>query len=83
MDIAEILKELRLKTGKSQNKVAKEIGINQQMLNFWENGKGVPKLEFCILIADYYGVSLDELVGREFGHYNDSAQVIQININKG
>lgn len=80
MDISEELRYQREKIGKSQNKVAKETGIKQQMLNYWENGKGAPNLEFCIILADYYGVSLDELVGREFGHCdNVNAQAVQIN----
>jgi len=29
--------------------------------------KGLPNIEFCIRLADFYGVSLDELVGRDCG----------------
>lgn len=80
MDISETLRYYRERAEKSQNKVAKETGIKQQMINYWENGKGAPNLEFCIILADYYGVSLDELVGREFGHSEDThAKAVQIN----
>ena len=31
-----------------------------------ECGKVLPNIDFCVRLADYYGVSLDELVGRDF-----------------
>ncbi len=30
----------------------------------WENGYVKPRLDYVILLADFYGVSLDYIVGR-------------------
>ena len=65
--IGEALKYQREINGYTQSAVARETGLNQQMLSWWEAGKGLPNIEFCIRLADFYGVSLDELVGRDYG----------------
>ena len=61
----EILKEHRLESGKTLLQVEKETGISNQNLSRWENGKVLPNIDFCVQLADYYGISLDELVGRD------------------
>lgn len=80
MKYGEYFIEQREKKGKTQNKAAKEIGISQQVLNKWERDISIPTIDNCIKLADYYGVSLDELVGREFGHdVEHTAKAIQVN----
>lgn len=66
-NIGDALKYQREVNGYTQSAVARETGLNQQMLSWWEAGKGLPNIEFCIKLADFYNVSLDELVGRDYG----------------
>ena len=63
------LKELRLEKGTSQTNLAKEIGIPRINYNKYELGENEPNIETMIKIADYYNVSLDYLVGRNY--YNE------------
>lgn len=42
--------------------VAKATGVPQNTLTDWKNGKYTPKADKLIKIADYFGISLDELV---------------------
>lgn len=77
--IGEYLKESREKAKKSVYDVEREIKINHGSIYRWERNENIPSIEQCILLADYYGVSLDELVGREFGHSNEHAKALQIN----
>ncbi len=63
--ISEALKYQREINGYSQSQVARETGISQQNISYWENGKKEPSITFCIKLANFYGVSLDELVGRD------------------
>lgn len=49
----------------TQAQLADEIDVNQTTLCAWENA-GCPSVENAWALADYYGVSLDELVGRKF-----------------
>ena len=55
----EILKEHRLLMGKTLMDVERETGISNSNL------KVLPSVAFCEMLADYYGISLDELIGRD------------------
>ena len=59
-----ILKELRKKSGKTQEEIAKELNISQEAYSNYENGKRTPDIDMIIEIADYYNMPIDILVGR-------------------
>jgi HTH-type transcriptional regulator/antitoxin HipB len=61
--IAEKLKQLRLESGMSQDKLAEHLLVSRQAISKWENGETLPDMENMIALAKLYGVSLDELVG--------------------
>ena len=61
----EILKEHRTARAKTLLEVEKETGISNENLSRWERGKNLPNIDFCIRLADYYEITLDELVGRD------------------
>lgn len=65
LNYGEVLKEHREKLGLSQSAVAKKINTSHQNISRWESGKILPSIDFCIKLADLYGISLDDLVGRE------------------
>ena len=65
-EIGEELKYHREKNGFSQSSLATATGISQQKISYYESGKHSKPIEFCITLADFYGISLDELVGRDF-----------------
>lgn len=58
------LKEIRLSQNKTLIEVEQATGISNANLSRWESGKVVPSIAFCEQLADYYGITLDELVGR-------------------
>ena len=49
----------------SQSELARKTGIKHQNISRWENGKAFPCIDFCVKLADFYGITLDELVGRD------------------
>lgn len=51
--------------GISQLELSKRIGTSHQNVNRWENGKALPNIDFCVRLADFFGISLDDLIGRE------------------
>ncbi|MDE6757997.1 MAG: helix-turn-helix transcriptional regulator [Clostridia bacterium] len=61
----EALKQQRLISGYTQEQVSNATGIAQSNLSAWENNVYDPTIEFCIILADFYDISLDELVGRD------------------
>lgn len=66
MSIAEALKFKREEEGLSQSALAKATGISQPKISYYESGKHLPLIDDCIKLADFYGITLDELVGRNF-----------------
>ena len=57
------LKKARLNTGFTQREVEQETGITQSNLTKYENGKLEPNLENIGILADFYGISVDWLLG--------------------
>ena len=58
------LTELRRQYGYTQGKAAEKIGIGRSTLNNYENGIREPNIETLSILADFYGVSVDYLLGR-------------------
>lgn len=65
MNIGEELKFHRQKANLSQNELANLINTSQQNISRWEKNEVEPSISFCVILADYYGITLDELIGRE------------------
>ena len=64
------LKYQREKIGYSQTRLAKKTGISQVNISYWESNKRIPSVAFCEILADFYGITIDELVGRDHGRIN-------------
>ena len=46
----------------SQEELAEKLGISRQTLSKYETGESIPDIEKCKVIADYFEVSIDDLV---------------------
>lgn len=58
------LKKLRKEKNKTQLQVQLDTGIEQALLSKYENGLRIPPTETLILLADYFDVSMDYIMGR-------------------
>ena len=65
MNYGEALKQQRLIRGKSLRTVAKDTGICFQNLSRWERGEVLPNIDFCVKLAKYYGITIEELIDVE------------------
>ena len=63
--IGKTIKMLRSKRGLSQEKLAEHLGIAPQSVSKWEREEGYPDITLLIPLAEYFGVSLDLLMGRD------------------
>lgn len=62
------VKEMRRKAGWSQQKLAQYANLSYNMITKIEQGQAkYPSIQTCIKLADAFGMSLDELVGRKRG----------------
>lgn len=59
------LKKLRMEQGVSQQQLADFIGVSQQSVNKYENHNVEPDIETLSLIAEFFNVSIDYLVGHD------------------
>lgn len=61
------LREIRIKKGYTQLKVAMDLNISREALSYYENGKRSPDLQMLIIMSEYFDVSIDYLItGKEF-----------------
>lgn len=65
MNYGESLKFIRESNELTQMKLAKRTGISQQNISRWEKNQRLPNIDFCVQLANFYDISLDELIGRK------------------
>lgn len=87
MTIGEKIKKLRQKDNITQEKLAEYLGISFQSVSKWENNIALPDVTLIVPIANFFGVTTDELFDRDQAHedaeveeYNDRSLKFQ---NKG
>jgi len=61
--IGENLRKLRIKNELTQEKLAEAFGVSPQAISRWENNSTYPDITLLPSIANYYNVSIDELMG--------------------
>ena len=62
---AERLRELMKEQGLNQVKLAERVGVKQNTISAWLLKKKEPSLTSLWLVADYFGVDTDYLIGRK------------------
>lgn len=62
--VAERIRELMKEEGLNQVRLADKIGVKQNTISAWLLGKKEPCITSLWLLADYFNVSVDYLIGR-------------------
>ena len=65
MNLGETIYRLRTGRGMSQDALAGALDVSRQSVSKWENNAAVPELDKLLKLSEIFGVTLDELVGRE------------------
>lgn len=68
------IKELRKKLNLKQEEVALKLGLNSRTYQNYELGRREPDIKTLVQLADFYNVSLDELLER------DNCKFINLNL---
>ncbi len=72
LDLGQKIRQLRHRDGRTQEALADAIGVTSQAVSRWEANGGYPDMEMIPSIANYFGISIDEL----FGYNNERSKRI-------
>ena len=57
------LRELRKEKNISRQQLAKDLFVSVRLISYWENGERECNFDMLISLANYFGVSVDYLLG--------------------
>ena len=63
LDLGKRIRELRQRNRITQETLAEALGVTSQAVSRWEASGSYPDMEIVPAIANYFGVSIDELFG--------------------
>ena len=61
MEIGKKIRQLRFKAGLTQEQLADKLGIGPQAVSKWENAAAMPDIATLPMLAEIFGVSIDDL----------------------
>ena len=61
MELGKKIRQLRFKAGLTQEQLAGKLGIGAQSVSKWENAVAMPDITMLPLLAEIFGVSIDDL----------------------
>lgn len=64
---SEIIYEQRKQKYLTQEQLAQEIGVSSVAVSKWERGISIPDQDILCRLADYFKITVDELLGRQTG----------------
>lgn len=73
-NFSENFKSMRKQRGLTQEQIAETLGVSCQAVSKWETNSSYPDISLLSIIADYFGVSVDYLIG-----HDTSKQIEEIN----
>ncbi len=76
------LKELRRESGMTQEQLGERIGVTNKTVSRWETGNYMPPVDCLVMMADIYGVSINEIVAGERVTKEDFEQKADDNLSQ-
>lgn len=83
MTIGKNVKRLRQNKGITQEQLGEMLGISSQAVSKWENGSALPDITVLPKLADYFGISIDELMGYKLNALTYKEQFVRFMIGNG
>lgn len=69
------LKELRERKGLSMREAAKQLGLAPSTYHNYESGEREPNSEMLIKLANFYGCSIDYMIGNDVRYRNEADEI--------
>ena len=74
--IAQTMRDLRKRSGKSQKQIAAKIGVSQATYSAYERGRNEPPAEMLVRLSYVFGCSIDLLVQKD-RVYRDAKEALK------
>ena len=63
--VGAFLKDLRKEKGITQEQLAEKLGVSGRTISRWETGKNMPDISLLVEIAEFFDVSIPEIIKGE------------------
>lgn len=83
MTIGKNIKRLRQNKGLTQEQLGEVLGITGQAVSKWENGSALPDIPALPKLANYFGITIDELMGYKLNALTYKEQFVRFMIGNG
>ena len=83
MIIGNNIKRIRQNKGVTQEQLGDIIGVTGQAISKWENGSALPDIQVLPKLADYFGISIDELMGYKLNALTYKEQFVKFMVGNG
>lgn len=83
MSLGNNIKQLRLSRGITQEQLAEQLHISGQAVSKWENQTALPDISCLPLLADFFGVSIDELMDYKLNALTNKERFVKFMIGNG
>ncbi len=83
MTIGTNIKRLRVNKGVTQEQLGESLGVSGQAVSKWENESALPDIQFLPKLAEYFGISIDELMGYKLNALTYKEQFVKFMLGNG
>ena len=71
LEIGKFLAQLRKEKNLSQKELSQKIGVQDKTISKWENGNYMPSIDMLLILSDFYGLSVNEILCARKNFNND------------
>lgn len=76
IETANRLLQYRKQAGLSQEELAEKIGVSRQAVSKWERSEASPDTDNLVMLAELYGISLDDMLGLRTAKSDEPEEII-------
>lgn len=83
MSIGNNIKRLRQNKGVTQEQLGEALGVSSQAVSKWENESALPDILTLPKLADYFGITIDEVMGYKLNALTYKEQFVKFMLGNG
>lgn len=73
---SERIKKLRIEKKMTQQELGNIFGLTSTGISYWESGKAIPNMEIINKLSDFFGVTIDYLIGKNEIDENNEGMIL-------